>query len=128
MRRAAPYRPVCASPRRYTRPAFAWPCKLPSIAQWLAGLERVGDAFLRPGILEQRHELAALEVEEPLLVHQARRLDLAAAQHACDAPSYLEIMRGDESAVAHVDQHHLERGDTGLARDRDAGERQRRPV
>ena len=37
-------------------------------------------------------------------------------------------MRGDESAVAHVDQHHFERGDTGLARDRDAGERQRRPV
>jgi hypothetical protein len=92
-------------------------------SQWLAGLERVGDALLRPGILEQRHELAALEVEEPLLVHEAPRLDLAAAQHACDAQSYLEVMRGDESAVAHVDQHHFERGDTGLARDRDPGER-----
>src|SRR5205809_2688376 len=99
------------------RRVFAWPCDLPSIAQWLAGLERVGDAFLRSGILEQRHELAALEVEQPLLVYEARRLDLAAAQHACDAQSDLEVMRGDESTVAHVDQHHFERGDARLARD-----------
>src|SRR6266536_1497381 len=99
-----------------------------SIPQRLARLERVHDAFLRLRVPEQRHELAPFEVEEPLFVDQAPRFHVAAAEHARDDETHLEIVRGDESAVAHVDEHHLQRRDAGSARDRDTGKWRRRPV
>src|SRR5512143_4334290 len=102
--------------------------RLLSIAQRLAGLQRMRDPLLRLRVAQERHELRALEVEQPLLVDEAARLAIAAAQHARDAEPDLEIVRRDEAAVAHVDEHHLERRDAGAPGDGDVAGRERRPV
>ena len=41
--------------------------------------KRVRDARLRPRVLQQRHELASLELEQPALVDEAPGIDVAAA-------------------------------------------------
>ena len=45
-----------------------------------------------------------------------------------DARGDLVVVRGDEAAFEHVDQHHLEGRDADVAGDRDAAGRQRRAV
>src|ERR1039457_1404760 len=85
-----------------------------SISQRLARLQGMGNTLLRLRIPEQAHELAALQLEKPVLVDQTPRLQLAATEHARDRQSDLEVVSGDKSAVAHVDQHHLQRCDAGL--------------
>ena len=71
----------------------------------------------------------ALELEEPLLVDQAARLDLAAAQHARDARgrsrNRTALMKPPSRMLTSII---LQRRDAGLAGDRDIARGQRRPV
>src|SRR5690554_1067915 len=55
-----------------------------SVPDRLAGLHHAHDSFLGLGMIEQFHEGAPLQVEQPLFVDQAARLDIAAAHDLGD--------------------------------------------
>src|SRR5207249_10167411 len=71
--------------------------------------------ILRLRIAQQFQEGLALKVEQPLFADQAALLDVAAADNPGNHRAELEVMRGDEAAVAHVDQlRHEDRKSTRL--------------
>src|SRR5262249_7243555 len=80
-----------------------------SVPQRLSGLQHVLDALL--GLLgaAQRHEVLALQVEQPLLVDHAARLDRAAGEDLRDARRDVVVVLRDEAALLHVHEEHLER-------------------
>ena len=88
--------------------------------------------MLDPGLgfggFQQFDEQAALDGEQPFLVDPAAGLDLAAAQGDGGGFGDLVVVRRDHAALLHVDQHHLEGGDAGLAGDRDVARHRRRRV
>src|SRR5690606_3186790 len=77
--------------------------RLRSVAQGLARLEHVADAVLGLVLLGQLDEMAALQLEQPVLVHQRATVDLAAADHGGDAGGDLVVVLADEAALQHVD-------------------------
>src|SRR5258708_2315646 len=97
-----------------------------SIAQRLAVLGHVRDALLRLGALRESDDVLALEIEQPFLVGDTAGLDLAATENLRDARGDFVVVAGDEAALLHVDEHHLERRDAGVAQDRDLRGRNRR--
>src|SRR5579862_923170 len=99
-----------------------------SVAQWLARLERMRYTLLGPGIAEQAHELAALELEKPILIYDTAGVHLAAAKHACDSQPHDEIVGRDEATIAHVHEHHFQCRDACPPDDRNVARGQRRPV
>src|SRR6476660_4688049 len=80
-----------------------------SVPQRLPGLEHRLDAILGLGGPGELDEVPALEVEEPFLVHDAPGLDLAATENLRDARGDFVVVVGDEAALLHVDEQHLER-------------------
>src|SRR5205814_10638355 len=111
-RRREPRRPGPGAPR--------------SVPQRLAVLEHELDAFLGLRRLRERYEMLALEIEQPFLVHHAAGIDLTAAQHLGDARRDVVVVIRDEGALFHVDEHHLERRDAGVARNGNLRRRERR--
>ena len=86
------------------------------------------DAGLGLFLLGQFDEVLALQRQQPLFVHQRAAIHFATAQHGGDAHGDLVVVRADEAAFQHVDQHHLERGDADVTGDLDAAGRHRRTV
>ena len=58
------------------------------------------DTGLRLCSRNQLHEVAALEIEEPLFVHEAAAFDVAAAHHFGDLRSDQIVVLGDVAAFA----------------------------
>src|SRR5664279_5035827 len=79
----------------------AWPAQGrrigPSIPQRLSGGERMGDAGLRLFVAQQVHEFAPLEFDQPVLVDEASRIEIAAAQHTGNLEADLVVVGADEA-------------------------------
>src|SRR4051794_27923809 len=97
------------------------------VAKRLARFQGVCDTLARSLVAQELHELAAFELEIPVLVDPDAGLDRTAAEHAGDGERNLEVVRRDEAALAHVDEQHLEGRDRGLAARSNVAPRQRRP-
>lgn len=98
------------------------------IPQRLPILQHVFDTFLSLGRSHQFEKVLALHVKQPILIHQAARIDIAAAHNLGDAAADVVVVLGDESALEHVDHRGLQRGDAGAAGDLYLARVQRRTV
>src|SRR5471032_1193951 len=78
------------------------------VADRLTGLHHAHDPLLRFRMVQQLQEGFTLHVEEPLLVDHAALVDVAAGDDFGDHLAQLEVVRGDEAAVAHIDQLRLD--------------------
>ncbi len=72
--------------------------------------------------------MVALQVEQPLLVHQAACFHVAAAHRLGDAAADVVVVFGDEAAFEHVDHRGLEGGDAGATGDGNLVRGERRTV
>ena len=72
--------------------------------------------------------MLAFQPQQPVLVHQRAAVDFAAAQHGGDAGGDFAIVRTDEAALQHVDQHHPEGRDADIAGHLDSPRRQGRAI
>jgi len=75
--------------------------------------------------LRQRDEVLQLQFQQPVLIDQGAAIDIAAAQYRGDPGRDFHVVLGNEAAFEHVDQHHLEGGNTDIAGNRNLPCRQR---
>src|ERR1700730_1052440 len=88
---------------------------LESIPQRLARLQRELNSFLRLLLAAKRFEALALQIEDVLLAHRSAGSDVAAAQDFGDLCAQLHFVVGDEVALPHQVNAHLEPGEKILA-------------
>ncbi len=88
-----------------------------SISQRLPVLQHIFDPLLRLLARDQFHEVLALQVEQPLFVHEAARVHVATADGLGHAAADVVVVFGDEASFEHVDHGGLERGDAGASAD-----------
>src|SRR5215471_15846960 len=111
---AAPCRWACGPPRRYRLLVTACSSTL-SIPDGLAVRHHPHDALLRLRMREQAEEGFAFEGEDPRLVDQTSRFDVAAAHDLGDRFAEMKVVLGDESSFAEVDELSHDGGGAGAA-------------
>ena len=129
-RRAAPCRPACAWRRRCRRPASVLRHGS-SLLQFRSGLPVFSVCAMRSCVFALRSSAMNSARSRSSSHFSSTRLPASTSppqRTRAIAQPDLEVVGRDEAAVAHVDQHHLERRDAGPAGDRDVARRQRRPV
>ena len=129
-RRAAPCRRRCASRRRCRRPAFVLVMALISLSSAAACRSQACARCAPASARRCSSAMNSLRSSSSSHSSSTRLPGSTSPPHSTRAiaPADLEIVRADEAAVAHVDEHHLQRRDAGLADHRHVARGQRRPV